>query len=107
MPPEAPVTSTRLPARPVSTIVSRMFAGRRLHLDPGLERRDARAGWIAWARAAAVPFVLLEVALERGNYPSGDERLAWALAAAFVAGPARRPPSRAHPWGRGAGVAPD
>ena len=31
-----------------------------------------------------MPFVLLEVALEHGNYPSGDERLAWALAAGFA-----------------------
>ena len=61
-----------------------MFACRRLRLDPRLERRDARAGWIAWGRAAAVPFVLLEVAVERGNYPAGDEPLAWALAAAFA-----------------------
>jgi hypothetical protein len=63
-----------------------MFAGRRLGLDPGLERRDARAAWIAWARAAAVPFVLLEVAVERGNYPPGDELRAWLLAAALASG---------------------
>jgi hypothetical protein len=62
-----------------------MFAGRRLGLDPGLERRDVRARWIAWARAAAVPFVLLEVAVEHGNYPPGDERVAWGLTAAFAA----------------------
>lgn len=61
-----------------------MFARSRLCLDPGLERREARAAAVAWARAAAVPFVLVEVALERGNYPDGDERLAWLLAGAFT-----------------------
>lgn len=44
------------------------------------------ASWIAWIRLAAVPFVLVEVAIERGNYPSGHERWAWLLAAVFAAG---------------------
>lgn len=42
--------------------------------------------WIAWVRLAALPFVLLEVAVERGNYPSGHEAWAWALAGVFAAG---------------------
>jgi hypothetical protein len=41
---------------------------------------------IRWARLVALPLVFLEVAVERGNYPSGDERWAWALACAFAAG---------------------
>ena len=81
-----------------------MFAGTRLGLDPRIERRDARARWIAWARAAAVPFVLLEVAVERGNYPPGDERLAWALAAAFAAGAVGLLLARGRPWAPAAGL---
>jgi len=50
---------------------------------PGLEQP---ADWIAWVRLVAAPFVLLEVAIERGNYPDGDERWAWALAVAFALG---------------------
>jgi hypothetical protein len=88
----------------VSTIVSRMFAGRRLGLDPGLERREARAGWIAWARTAAVPFVLLEVAVERGNYPPGDERLAWALAGGFAAVALVLLLAREHGWAAPVGL---
>lgn len=42
--------------------------------------------WIAWVRLAAAPFALLEVAIERGNYPPGHEPWAWAVAAAFAAG---------------------
>ncbi|HWM14703.1 MAG TPA: hypothetical protein VNO56_09495 [Gaiellaceae bacterium] len=84
-----------------------MFARRRLGLDPGLERREARAGWIAWARAAAVPFVLLEVALERGNYPSGDERLAWALAAGFAVAAGLLLLLRGRAWAAPAGLALD
>jgi hypothetical protein len=84
-----------------------MFAGRRLGLDPGLERREARTRWIAWARAAAVPFVLLEVAVERGNYPPGDERLAWALAAAFGAAAVGLLLARGRPWAAPAGLALD
>jgi hypothetical protein len=48
-----------------------------------LDLRDFEA-WIAWIRLAAVPFVFLEVAIEHGNYPAGDERWAWALAAVFA-----------------------
>ena len=33
-----------------------------------------------------MPFVFLEVVVERGNYPPGDELRAWLLAAAFGAG---------------------
>ncbi|MGH3021745.1 MAG: hypothetical protein ACRDNR_16540 [Gaiellaceae bacterium] len=91
----------------MSTIVSRMFAGGRLGLDPGLERREARAGWIAWARAAAVPFVLLEVAVERGNYPPGDERLAWALAGGFLVVAVVLLLARRRPWAAPTGLALD
>jgi hypothetical protein len=48
--------------------------------------REHPEEWIPWVRLLAVPFVLAEVAVERGNYPEGDERWAWALAAAFAAG---------------------
>jgi hypothetical protein len=82
-----------------------MFAGRRLGLDPGLERRDVRAAWIAWARTAAVPFVLLEVALERGNYPRGDEGPAWALAASFAVGAGGLLLARSRTWVVPAGLA--
>lgn len=44
------------------------------------------ASWIAWVRLAAVPFVLTEVAIERGNYPPGYERWAWVAAASFAVG---------------------
>jgi hypothetical protein len=84
-----------------------MFAGRRLRLDPRLERRDARAGWIAWARAAAVPFVLFEVAVERGNYPPGDEALAWALAGGFAVAAAVLLLARERTWAAPAGLALD
>jgi hypothetical protein len=85
-------------------IVWRMFAGRRLALDPRLERREARAGWIACARAAAVPFVLFEVAVERGNYPPGDERLAWALAGGFAVVAVVLLLAREHAWAAPAGL---
>ena len=42
--------------------------------------------WVAWIRAAAVPFVLLEVAVEHGNYPPRHEPWAWAVAGAFSTG---------------------
>ena len=42
--------------------------------------------WIAWIRVAAAPFALLEVVIERGNYPPGHEAWAWSLGAAFSAG---------------------
>ncbi len=63
-----------------------MFSLRRLGLTGDLERPEVRSAWIAWARLAAVPFVFLEVAIESGNYPPGDEAYAWALASAFTAG---------------------
>jgi hypothetical protein len=44
------------------------------------------ASWVPWVRLVAVPFVFLEVAIERGNYPPGYERWAWAVAAVFAAG---------------------
>jgi hypothetical protein len=88
-------------------MVSRMFAGRRLGLDPGLETRTARAGWIAWARLAAVPLVLFEVAVERGNYPDGDERVAWALAGGFAFAAALLLLARGRGWAAPAGLAVD
>jgi hypothetical protein len=63
-----------------------MFSLRRLGLTIELERPQVRSAWIAWARLAAVPFVFLEVAIESGNYPPGDETYAWTLASAFAAG---------------------
>jgi hypothetical protein len=42
--------------------------------------------WVAWIRLAAVPFVFMEVAIERGNYPRGYERWAWAVAVVFAVG---------------------
>src|SRR5919106_1133904 len=63
-----------------------MFSLRRHGLTGDLERPEVRAAWIAWARLAAVPFVFVEVAIESGNYPPGDEAYAWTLAAAFAAG---------------------
>src|SRR5918996_424759 len=63
-----------------------MFSLCRLGLTGDLDRSEVRAAWIAWARLAAVPFVFLEVAIESGNYPPGDEAYAWTLAAAFAAG---------------------
>jgi hypothetical protein len=47
---------------------------------------DRPTDWVRWIRLVAVPFVLAEVAVERGNYPPGDEAWAWALAAAFAVG---------------------
>jgi hypothetical protein len=69
-------------------MMSGMLSLRRLGLTGELERSEVRAAWIAWARIAAVPFVLLEVAIESGNYPSGDEPFAWALASFFAVGSA-------------------
>lgn len=82
-----------------------MFAGGRLGLDPKLERRENRAGWIVRARAAAVPFVVLEVAIESGNYPPGDERRAWALAAGFAAAAGGLLLVRRRAWAAPAGLA--
>ena len=59
---------------------------RSLGLTKELERPDVRSAWITWGRAAAIPFVFFEVAVESGNYPAGEEKLAWALAAAFAVG---------------------
>ena len=42
--------------------------------------------WIQWVRVAAAPVAIVEVAIERGNYPTGDERWAWLLAGAFAVG---------------------
>jgi hypothetical protein len=81
-----------------------MFARRRLSLDSRLERRDTRAGWIVWARIAAVPFVLFEVAVERGNYPAGDESLAWALAAGFAVAAGGLLLARRRGWAAPAGL---
>lgn len=74
-------------------------------LVPDLDRPDGLDRWVALVRAAAVPFVLLEVAIERGNYPPGDERWAWTLAAVFAAGaalflrfPSWRLPALAFDW---------
>jgi hypothetical protein len=58
------------------------------HLVPDLDRPGGLDAWVAFVRTAAVPFVFLEVAIERGNYPPGDERWAWMLAVAFAAGAA-------------------
>lgn len=63
-----------------------MLSVPRLGLTWEPEHPEALDGWIAWGRIAAVPFAFLEVGIERGNYPPGDERLAWALAAVFAAG---------------------
>lgn len=49
------------------------------------ELRHAR-DWIAPIRVVIAPFALLEVAIERGNYPAGHEPWAWAGALAFAAG---------------------
>ena len=45
---------------------------------------QGREGSIAWIRLLAAPFVVLEVATE--DYPAGDQRWAWAIAAVFAAG---------------------
>jgi hypothetical protein len=42
--------------------------------------------WVALVRLVAVPFAVLEVAIEHGNYPSGYERWAWLTTAAFGVG---------------------
>ena len=53
-----------------------------------LSELRAPLGWIAWLRLVAVPFVFVEVAVERGNYPPGYERWAWTLATVFAVGAA-------------------
>jgi hypothetical protein len=64
-----------------------------------------RDACIAWARVLATPFVFLEVAVERGNYPPGNERFAWAIAGVLAAGallflrfPRRRAEALAFDW---------
>jgi hypothetical protein len=73
-----------------------MFSLRRLGLTRELERTETLDAWIACVRAAAVPFVFLEVAIERGNYPRGEERWAWTVAVAFAVGAALLLRFRAH-----------
>lgn len=60
-------------------------AGREL-LQRVMDEMRTTASWIAWVRLAAVPFVFIEVTIERGNYPAGYERWAWVLAAVFAVG---------------------
>jgi hypothetical protein len=48
--------------------------------------RHNHVAWIAWVRVAAVPFALVEVLIERGNYPTGYERWAWTTTAVLAAG---------------------
>jgi hypothetical protein len=42
--------------------------------------------WIAWIRLIAVPFVFVEVAIERDSYPAGYEGWAWGAAGALAVG---------------------
>jgi hypothetical protein len=44
------------------------------------------ADWIPWVRLIATPFTILEVLIERGNYPPGYERWAWLVTGVFVVG---------------------
>jgi hypothetical protein len=44
------------------------------------------ADWIPWIRLIAVPFAILEVLVERGNYPPDYDRWAWVVTGVFVAG---------------------
>jgi hypothetical protein len=81
------------------------MSARRPTLSTELERPEVRDAWIAWGRAAAVPLVLLEVAIEHGNYPGGSEAFAWALASALAIGapvllllPRRRATALAFDW---------
>ena len=58
--------------------------------------------WIAWVRLAAVLFAAVEVGIFTEHFPSGYERLAWALTAVFALGAAllfvaSRPGRRASP----------
>lgn len=46
------------------------------------------ADWIPWVRLIAIPFSILEVLIERGNYPPGYERWAWLVTGVFVGGAA-------------------
>ena len=78
-----------------------------VNLDRDLERREARAAWIAWARLVAVPFAVLEVLVERGNYPPGDEARAWAITLVFGAGALVLLGGRARLWAPAVGLALD
>jgi hypothetical protein len=49
------------------------------------EPRGAELGAAA-VRLGAVPFAVLEVAIERGNYPPGEERWAWTLVLVLAGG---------------------
>jgi hypothetical protein len=51
-----------------------------------LPRLDDVSAWIPWVRLIAAPFAVLEVVVERGNYPPGYERWAWIVTGTFVAG---------------------
>ena len=53
-----------------------------------LERQRQIERWIAWVRVLAVPFAAVEVAFLSHGFPSGYERWAWGLTAAFAAGAA-------------------
>jgi hypothetical protein len=82
-----------------------MTARLRAGFRPDLERPEIRDAWIVWGRVVAAPFVAFEVAVERGNYPPGDEWFAWALAGVFTAGALvflhfreRRAPALAFDW---------
>jgi hypothetical protein len=78
-----------------------------VNLDRDLERREGRAAWIAWGRLVAVPFAVLEVLVERGNYPSGDEARAWAITLVFGTGATVLLAARARPWAPAVGLALD
>jgi hypothetical protein len=78
-----------------------------VNLDRDLERREGRAAWIAWGRLVAVPFAVLEVLVERGNYPAGDEARAWAITLVFGAAATVLLAARARPWAPAVGLALD
>lgn len=61
------------------------MAGRHL-FERVTEGLRTTPSWIAWVRLAAIPFVLMEIAVERGNYPPGYEGWAWGVAAVFAVG---------------------
>jgi hypothetical protein len=42
--------------------------------------------WISWVRLGAVLFAVVEVGIFTERFPSGYERLAWALTAVFALG---------------------
>jgi hypothetical protein len=59
---------------------------RRRLLQSGLAELRTAPLWVAWLRLVVAPFVFMEVAIERGNYPAGYERWAWVLASVFAVG---------------------